>query len=505
MIRPLAALLAAVLLVACHDHGHDRDGHDHGEGEGPEPIAITRWAEGHELFVELDPPRPRQPVAYHAHVTILDGFAPASSGTFTVRFLSGSEVAAEARVEGVARAGIFTPEAPAPPAGTYRLTMTYEQGPSRVTFDCGEITVADEPPAAEPANAAALSFLKEQQWTIPFATAWAEKRSMAREIELPAVIEAPAADQLTLASPTGGRFFHAEGVALAEGKVIAEGTVIGTLAPTVLGDDFSSLQGTLDETRIAEDRARRERARIAPLVKDGLLPEKRLVDVEAELAAASARLKNAQRRLARVVSPGGAGGIRIEATRAGTIAEVLVANGAPVAAGEPLLRLLGDGPLWARSRFVARPGEDFTGAAPVGFRIADRRIALGAGAELLSSQPIVDQRTQLASWTASLGAISTEPRPLKPGMAGVLLVRLGPERERLAVPEAAVTEIDTRPYVFVQTGGESFDKRRVVLGVRDGGFVEVVEGVSPGERVVTRGAFDVHLAAVMGTVASHRH
>jgi multidrug efflux pump subunit AcrA (membrane-fusion protein) len=66
-------------------------------------------------------------------------------------------------------------------------------------------------------------------------------------------------------------------------------------------------------------------------------------------------------------------------------------------------------------------------------------------------------------------------------------------------------EIDTHSYVFVQIGGESFEKRRVALGRRDGAFVEVVSGIEPGERVVTLGGFDVHLASLSGTVESHRH
>lgn len=503
----LCPLLAAVCwaLAGCdHDHGHDHgDDHVHAGEEGPEPIAITRWTEGHELFVELDPPEPGQPVGYHAHVTILDGFQPAKEGSLSVRYLQGERVAAEARIDGVARPGIFTPEAPAPSGGRYQLTMTYEHGATRVVFDCGAITVgaAAEDEAAE--DGAALSFLKEQQWKVSFATAWAETRPMAREIELPAVVEAPGADQLTIAAPTGGRFFHRDEVALAEGIMLKKGTVIGHVAPTVAGDDFSRLQLAVDEARLAKEQAERELARIAPLVAEGILPAKRRIELESEIEATSARLVNARRRVGQVVSQRGEGGIPLEATRSGRVAQVLAGNGAPVAPGEPLVRLVGDGPLWAKARFVQRPGPALAGARPVALRIAGRRIDLGPGAELLSSQPIVDQDTQLASWTAKLGAL--DDGALQPGVAGVLLVRVGEPVERVAVPEDAVVEINTQSYVFVQTGGESFHKRGVSLGVRDGGFIEVLAGVSAGERIVTRGGFDIHLAAVMGTVESHRH
>jgi cobalt-zinc-cadmium efflux system membrane fusion protein len=42
--------------------------------------------------------------------------------------------------------------------------------------------------------------------------------------------------------------------------------------------------------------------------------------------------------------------------------------------------------------------------------------------------------------------------------------------------------------VYVQIEGEAFERRVVRLGVRDGDFVGVTSGLSPSERVVSRGA-----------------
>jgi hypothetical protein len=35
--------------------------------------------------------------------------------------------------------------------------------------------------------------------------------------------------------------------------------------------------------------------------------------------------------------------------------------------------------------------------------------------------------------------------------------------------------------------------------------VQIVTGLEAGERIVTRGGYDIHLAALMGTIESHRH
>jgi multidrug efflux pump subunit AcrA (membrane-fusion protein) len=62
-----------------------------------------------------------------------------------------------------------------------------------------------------------------------------------------------------------------------------------------------------------------------------------------------------------------------------------------------------------------------------------------------------------------------------------------------------------RPVVFVQAAGETFLRRPVRLGIREGGYVQVLEGVSRGERVVARGAHLIRLAAMSGQVPAHGH
>ena len=79
-------------------------------------------------------------------------------------------------------------------------------------------------------------------------------------------------------------------------------------------------------------------------------------------------------------------------------------------------------------------------------------------------------------------------------------------RERMpAVPKDAVLTEAGRPYVFVQTGGESFARRFIEVGLRDGDLVGVRAGVQTGERVVTRGAYDVQLASAAGGLPAEGH
>jgi multidrug efflux pump subunit AcrA (membrane-fusion protein) len=76
---------------------------------------------------------------------------------------------------------------------------------------------------------------------------------------------------------------------------------------------------------------------------------------------------------------------------------------------------------------------------------------------------------------------------------------------RPVVPAAAIVDDAGRPIVFVQREGETFERRPVTLGARAGDVVQVIEGVRPGERVVTRGAYLVRLASLSTSVPAHGH
>ncbi len=519
----LSSLLLTV--AACHDHAPGGHGHGHGHAHGPrgehldpadaepETLSITRWTDrdgeaGYELFVELPTPAPGQPVRYHAHVTRLSDFAPVTEGTFRVRFEAEGRVVTEAVQEGVKRPGIFVFESPAPAAaGTYALVMSYAHGGRVDTFDCGLVAVTADPSHAPEDEGGALTFLKESQWKVPFGTAWAEERPLARELEIAATVEAAGGDQLVVGAPTAGRFFHDPRRPLSEGLRLARGDAIGTLAPNVAGEDLGRLRTAVEEATLARDQAQRELDRVSPLVAQGLLPERRQVELRNEVETQAARLRAASARVAGVVSPDRGGAVVLRSTLDGVIGQVLVPNGAPVEAGAPLVRIGGTEHPWIRARFVAKPAHLLAGAQPTGARLPSGEVVPLAGARFLSALPAVDPASRVATWIVDVGPTrsATVAAALRPGTSVVLLLRVGEPRVVLAVPRGAVVEINTRPYVFVQVDGERFEKRAVRLGQADGPWIEVVAGVHAGERVVSRGGFDIHLASLMGTVESHRH
>ncbi|MEY4199079.1 MAG: hypothetical protein RLZZ265_819, partial [Verrucomicrobiota bacterium] len=94
---------------------------------------------------------------------------------------------------------------------------------------------------------------------------------------------------------------------------------------------------------------------------------------------------------------------------------------------------------------------------------------------------------------------------LRIGEAVTLHLETERVEDAVAVPDTALVEEAGRFIVFVQLGGETFDKRDVTLGIRDGNFVQVLAGLKEGERIVTKGAYAIRLASVSSSLPAHGH
>ena len=110
--------------------------------------------------------------------------------------------------------------------------------------------------------------------------------------------------------------------------------------------------------------------------------------------------------------------------------------------------------------------------------------------------------------TRTVPLVYEVPNPegrLRIGMALNVYVETAHSADALVVPVTALVEEDGRTIAFVQVSGETFAKRDLTLGIRDGAFVQVLAGLAAGERVVTKGAYAMRLASVSATLPAHGH
>ena len=78
---------------------------------------------------------------------------------------------------------------------------------------------------------------------------------------------------------------------------------------------------------------------------------------------------------------------------------------------------------------------------------------------------------------------------LKPEMFATILMKTQVVSDVLAIPAAAVQTDGNERFVFVEKGSGGFEKRDVTLGVLVDDYYQLLDGIKPGERLVTKGSF----------------
>lgn len=96
---------------------------------------------------------------------------------------------------------------------------------------------------------------------------------------------------------------------------------------------------------------------------------------------------------------------------------------------------------------------------------------------------------------------------LKPGMFATVRIVSPAAVDALAVPEQAIIPSGERNIVVMALGGGYFDPREVKTGVSADGYVQILEGIREGEKIVTSAQFlidsESNLKAAIGLMMGH--
>jgi cobalt-zinc-cadmium efflux system membrane fusion protein len=508
-----AVIAVAVLMAGCGRHNEaDHAPHAAAAAEEEETaFAITHFSDKTELFVEFVRLAVGRESSFAAHMTTLSAFKPVTVGKMTVT-LSGANQPDETFSIGVpARVGIFRPAATPRYAGQRKLTFTLVTPTFTSVHEVGPVTVYPNKAAAmkaqlaEKPDAPAISYLKEQQWQTDYGLTQAAKRPLRTAIAATGTLRAPASREAQLTAVSAGQIVVAKGFPQI-GMKVQQGDTLAYLVPRLGGDtDVATLDVSAQKARIAAQAATRERERIEALFKQEAVPEKRLATARSEESLARAELAGAERRIG-TYRQGGSGGIAIRAPISGTVAAVSAAPGGFVNEGQALFHIADASRLWLEVRVaesdLGRIGQP--SGASFGVDGFDKTFEVSAkdGARMVGFGTVIDPVSRTAPL---LFEFANPDQRLRIGMAVRANVYSGQAVDAIAVPFAAVVDDGGQSVVYVQRGGEAFERRAVQLGVRDGDWVEVRSGVAAGERVVSKGAYQVRLAATAPAAMGEGH
>ncbi len=478
----------------------------------PEPLSVTRWTDKTELFAEYPPLVAGDTSRFAIHLTRLDTFKPMTDGHVEVQLRGGPGAPEVFAVDAPSRPGIFGVDVKPARTGKRELVIVLRATGLSDEHRVGQVDVraADDPlrgaTGAGSQEAPAISFLKEQQWTLDFSTAVIREHEVHESIRVPARLEARSGGAADVLAPIDGRLTRVADLPL--GASVSRGQELARVLPrAVAPGELPQLQRARAEAQTALALATRDRERAERLTAAGAAPDKRLDEARAAEEQARARLSAAAATLAHYdaarsgASANADGAFIVRAPLRGVIAGRAATSGANVTAGATLfrvvdvadVRVVGQVPEAesARARAVT--------AAEVEIPGQQTRVAAGS---LASVGKVLEPQTRTLPITFSF---DNRRLGLPVGQSVFLHLLLEAAPPRPAVPAAAIVDDAGRPIVFVQREGEAFERRPVTLGPRAGDLVQILEGVEAGDRVVTRGAYLVRLASLSTSVPAHGH
>ncbi|UFH34684.1 efflux RND transporter periplasmic adaptor subunit [Flavobacterium acetivorans] len=469
------------------------------ESSSLEPLAYTLYTENSELFVEFKPLIVGETSKFAAHFTVLgENFKALTDAKITVSLIVGDK-GIKNSVDAPSSPGIFRLALSPKIAGTGTLVFDIisKDFTDKITIE-NVVVYADEKAAlakqAPHSESTDISFLKEQAWKVDFANQAIKKQTFNDVIKTSGQILSAPGDEMIVTA-------KASGVVVFSGKNTIVGSAVnsGNSLFTITGADMteSNIDASVKDAKANYLQAKADYERSKLLVADKIVSEKDHQQVKLQFDNA----RNAYNTVSKNYSSKGQ---NVLSPMSGFVKNVLVTEGQFVPSGTPLATISKNKKLLVQANVSQNYFSRLSSITSANFKTPQSEIVYNTAAlngRIISYGKSASAATPFIPVTFE---IDNEGQ-LVSGSIVEIYLKSSAIADALVVPVSALIEEQGVFYVYVQTGGESFQKREVKLGASDGLNVQVIEGVSENERVVTKGGYQIKLSSASGALPAHGH
>lgn len=496
MNKIFASLTMSALLFAGCAGKQEQEEHEH----GLEPLAYTLYSDKTELFVEFKPLVVGNTSRFATHLTQLgDLFTPLTKGSVTVSLIKdGKGIRHTADVP--SSPGIFRPELSPKTAGDgYQLVFEIKTHDYSDKLVINNITVYPDEKTAmenqpEESGGGDITYLKEQAWKVEFANTLVKKKAFSDIIKTSGQILSAPGDEMIVTAKASGIVLFAGNKTIIGSEVNA-----GTNLFTIAGGDIT--EGNIDavykEAKANYDKAKADYDRAKELVKDKIVSEKDFQDTKL-------KFENAQITFNTIAKNYSANGQNISSTMNGFVKNILVTEGQFVVAGTPLATISKNKKFILQANVSQKYFGKLSSVTSANFKTTDNEKVYNTqelNGKVISYGKSADASSPFIPITFEIDNTGN----LIPGSVAEVYLKSFPIPDALVIPISSLIEEQGNFFVYVQTEGESFQKREVKLGASDGINVQLLSGVTEGERVVTKGSYQIKLSTASGTLPAHGH
>lgn len=279
---------------------------------------------------------------------------------------------------------------------------------------------------------------------------------------------------------------------LAAGSTVGQGQTLFYIASKNLGEgDYYA------RTRASFEKAKAEYDRGQKLVKDKIISQK-------EFETIQLNYQNAKIAYDAISGKQSAKGVGITTPLNGFIKNITVKDGEYVTAGQPIATVSQNKRLVLRADVSEKYFPSLRNIHTANFKTPyDNQVytLTELSGKLLSAGKSAEANTFFIPVTFEFdnrGAVI-------PGSFVEVYLISSPMENIISLPVTALTNEMGYFYVYKQLDEEGYQKQEVKIGANNGKEVQILSGLQPGERVVTKGAYQVKMASASGAIPGHTH
>ena len=479
-------------------HLHDaQGGHIVADPEIPTSDA-TIWTNSIELFVEYPVLIVGNTSRFAAHCTLLANHKPIENGTVTVSLIKDGKGIRHS-VEAPSSPGIFRPSLQPMEAGIYDLVFDIKTDSIDDKIVIEKVRVfetleeAMDAQSNVPDNGGSITFLKEQAWKMEFKTVRVSQGEIHEVISTSGVWRISPSDYQTLVAGTNGTVSF-KNMNLTEGRRVKKGQVLMTISSDLLTTD--NLKAEIQKAKANFDQTKSAYERKKQLHDSKIVPKAELEKYEKEYQVSKLNYET--------LSLGySLEGKQVIVPFDGYIKSLSVSNGAFVEQGDFIVMITSHQSSLLETHVSPSYSSQLNKIHDLWYQPKPGYWSSlnNTGGNILSVGREVESNKPLLSVFAEINDVVEMPE----GSFTEVHLALGDPVQTTLIPESALLEDYGKYTVIVELSGESFERRSVTIGRKNGAQVEIKDGLLVGEYVVSKGAYQVKMASMSGQVPAHGH
>ena len=509
-MKNIYILIFVILVFSCNKtednslEGHDHDSepaeteaaHSH-DSHLEELISHSFYTENSEFFVQFQSLMIHHDLKFTIHLTETKNFKPIENAKLTVSLVAEGK-GIRTKVENSTEAGIYNAFLNTEKAGIYDLWIELEAESGKEKAIIKGVEIFETPEKAleahfHIADGDKISYLKEQAWNSEFSSLLIEPSTYKEVIHTSGEILHAQGDETIISATTSGFVFFSK--TLINGFKVIRGTTLMSISGKDLTDDnleikFYSIKANYTKNKIEYEKAEK------------LFSEKLII--ESEYLDKKYQYENSKIAFDKISSNFSSLGQKIKAPKLGFVKQIYITQGQFVEAGQPLLSISQNRKLIIKADVSQEFFAKIPAISTANFKTSynDKVYSIEElNGKLLSYDKSIGENSHFASVFFEID----NSENLMSGSFVEVFLKSKNIFEAIVIPKTAILEEYGKYFVYVQISGDKFEKRYIKIGGNDGKNARIISGLAFSERVVTKGAFEIKLSAMSGSLPAHAH